>query len=83
MNKVALKIPKMIKILNILKITIIASKPLNLAMLEWYLGLFFFLVIVRTSFGLDPKQDWVLALQAQTINLQSVGKRISLILKKR
>ena len=34
MNKVALKIPKMIKILNILKITIIASKPLNLAMLE-------------------------------------------------
>ena len=34
MNKVALKIPKMINILNILKITIIASKPLNLAMLE-------------------------------------------------
>ena len=34
MKKVALKIPKMIKILNILKITIITSKPLNLAMLE-------------------------------------------------
>ena len=33
-NKVALKIPRMIKILDILKITIIASKPLNLAMLE-------------------------------------------------
>ena len=41
MNKVALKIPRMIKILKFLKITIIASKPLNLAMLEWYLGLFF------------------------------------------
>ena len=25
--------------------------------------------IVRTSFGLDPKQDWVLAQQVQTINL--------------
>ena len=34
MNKVALKIPRMIKILKFLKITIIASKPLNLAMLE-------------------------------------------------
>ena len=30
MNKVALKILRMIKILNILKMTIIASKPLNL-----------------------------------------------------
>ena len=27
------------------------------------------IAIVRTSFGLDPKQDWVLAQQAQTINL--------------
>ena len=34
MNKVVLKIPRMITILNILKMTIIASKPLNLAMLE-------------------------------------------------
>ena len=34
MNKVVLKIPRMIKMVNILKITIIASKPLNLAMLE-------------------------------------------------
>ena len=34
MNKVALKIPRMTKILNILKLTIIAFKPLNLAMLE-------------------------------------------------
>ena len=25
--------------------------------------------LVRTSFGLDPKQDWVLTQQAQTINL--------------
>ena len=25
--------------------------------------------IVRTSFGLDPKQNWVSAQQAQTINL--------------
>ena len=25
--------------------------------------------IIRTNFGLDPKQDWVLAQQAQTINL--------------
>ena len=24
---------------------------------------------VRTNFGLDPKQDWVSAQQAQTINL--------------
>ena len=46
MNKVALKKPRIIKILNILKITIIASKPLNLAMLGRYLG-FFFLVIVK------------------------------------
>ena len=27
------------------------------------------IAIVRTSFGFDPKQDWVLAQQAQTINL--------------
>ena len=25
--------------------------------------------LVRTSFGLDPKHDWVLTQQAQTINL--------------
>ena len=34
MNKVELKIPRIIKILNILKITIIVAKLLNLAMLE-------------------------------------------------
>ena len=28
-----------------------------------------FTIIIRTSFGLDPKQDWILAQQAQTINL--------------
>ena len=28
-----------------------------------------FIVIVRTNFGLDPKQDWVLAQQSQIINL--------------
>ena len=26
-------------------------------------------VIVRTNFGLDPKHDWILAQQAQIINL--------------
>ena len=41
MNKVALKIPRMIRIINILKMTIIATKPLNLAMLERYLGFIF------------------------------------------
>ena len=28
-----------------------------------------YIYIVRTNFGLDPKQDWVLTQQAQTINL--------------
>ena len=27
------------------------------------------IIIVRTSFGLNPKQDWVLAQPAQTMNL--------------
>ena len=27
------------------------------------------IIIVRTSFGLNPKQDWVLAQQSQIINL--------------
>ena len=39
--------------------------------------------IVRTNFGLDPKQDWVLAQQARTINLLSVGERTSLNVEKR
>ena len=33
------------------------------------LQLKFNLESVRTNFGLDPKQDWVSAQQAQTINL--------------
>ena len=41
------------------------------------------IAIVRTSFGLDPKQNWVLAQQAQTINLQSVGKKTNQNLEKR
>ena len=39
--------------------------------------------VVRTNFGLDPKQDWVLAQQAQTINLLSMGERTSLNVEKR
>ena len=31
--------------------------------------MFMFMSIVGTSFGLDPKQDWVSDQQAQTINL--------------
>ena len=50
MKKVALKIHRMITTLNIFKMTIIASKPLNLAMLERYLG--FFLVIVKIFWSL-------------------------------
>ena len=39
--------------------------------------------IVRTKFGSDPKQDWILAQQAQTMNLQRVGERTSSIPEER
>ena len=43
----------------------------------------FYISNCKDQFGLDPKQDWVSAQQAQTINLQSVEKRTSLIIEKR
>ena len=39
--------------------------------------------IVRTEIGLDLVQDWILAQQAQTMNLLSVGERISSIPEER
>ena len=40
-------------------------------------------IIVRTGFGLNPKQEWTQAQKAQTINLQRVGEEVSLNLGKR
>ena len=37
-------------------------------------------VLVRTRFGLNPKREWIQVHGAQTMNLQSVGKKASLIL---
>ena len=37
-------------------------------------------VIVRTRFDLNPKREWIQAYVAQTMNLQSAGKKASLIL---
>ena len=34
-----------------------------------YIYIYIYLYIVRTNFGFDPKQDWILAQQDQTINL--------------
>ena len=38
------------------------------------------MVHVRTRFDLNPEQEWIQAHVAQTINLQSAGKKASLIL---
>ena len=40
-------------------------------------------IIVRTGFGLNPKQEWTQAQKARTINLQRVGEKASLNLGKR
>ena len=37
-------------------------------------------VLVRTRFGLNPKREWIQVHGAQTMNLQSAGKKASLIL---
>ena len=39
--------------------------------------------IVRTGFDLNPKQEWTQAQKARTINLQRVGEKASLNLRKR
>ena len=41
------------------------------------------LIIVRTSFDSNPKQEWTQAQKARTINLQIVGEKASLSLGKR
>ena len=38
---------------------------------------------VRTGFDLNPKQEWIQAQKARTINLQRVGEKASLNLGKR
>ena len=41
------------------------------------------MITVRTEFGFDPKYDWILAQQAQTMNLERVSERTNSIPEER
>ena len=45
--------------------------------------MYMYMYIVRTSFDLNPNQEWTQAQKTQTINLQRVGEKASLNLGKR